>query len=93
MGLGDDTPLYSEGFVIFLGKRPLGLFVRDKAKVHSCLFLVNLRVGEALETEVSIPSHAYCPPLGQLAEEAALVPGTSCFLFDAMHCRCQPCWA
>jgi hypothetical protein len=76
MGLGAETPFYPVGFVIFLGKRPLRLLVIDKAKVQSCPFLVNSRAGEALGTKVSVPSHAYCPLLGQQAEEATLVPGT-----------------
>lgn len=35
VGLGAETPLYTVEFVIFLGKRPLGLSVMDKGKVES----------------------------------------------------------
>ena len=88
MGLGAETPFYPVGFVIFLGKRPLRLLVIDKAKVQSCLFLVNSRADEALGTEVSIPSHAYCCLLVQLAEGAALL--SSCF---ESHVLEMFCWA
>lgn len=39
------------------------------------------RAGEALGTEVSTPPHAYCSFLDRVAP--------TCFLFDAVHCRCQ----